>query len=116
VCGAVVSSYNPLDPEQRTAAKEEQAARQRLEAEQLADDTKWLMADARGRRLMRRWLAMCHVDHTTFTGNSTGMFKEGERNVGLQLKAQVTEFAFEDYVTMLREMQPLAQRAHSAKK
>jgi hypothetical protein len=111
-----VSDYNPLDPAQRADAKEQQAKRQQFEAEQLAADTQWLMADPRGRRLMRRWLALCHVDHSTFTGNSTGMFKEGERNVGLQLKGQVTEFAFEDYVVMLREMQPTPRSAHSAKK
>jgi hypothetical protein len=109
-------SYDPLDPAQRAAAKEQQAKRQQFEAEQLAADTQWLMADPRGRRLMRRWLTLCHVDHSTFTGNSTGMFKEGERNIGLQLKGQITEFAFENYVVMLREMQPTPQRAHSAEK
>lgn len=111
-----MSGYDPLDDKQRAAAKEEQAQRQRLEAEQLAGDTQWMMSDPRGRRLMRRWLTLCHVDHSTFTGNSTGMFKEGERNVGLMLKAQITEFAFEQYVTMLREMQPTGRGAFSAEK
>lgn len=111
-----MSAYNPLDPAQRTAAKEQQAQRLQLEAEQRAADTLWLMSDPRGRRLMRHWLAECHVDHSTFTGNSTGMFKEGERNVGLKLKGQITEFAFEQYVVMLREMQPSAPGAFSTEK
>ena len=109
-------SYNPLDRAQQAAAKEEQTQRLQLEAEQRAADTQWLMSDPRGRRLMRHWLEICHVDHSTFTGNSTGMFKEGERNIGLQLKAQITEFAFEQYVTMLREMQPTGRGAFSAEK
>lgn len=99
-------TYDPIDRKGQQAVKEQASRERKAEQEQLAEDVKWFMADPRGRRLMRRWLAFCHVDHTTFTGDSKGMFKEGARNVGLMLKAQITEHAFEDFVVMLREMQP----------
>ena len=58
-----------------------------------------------GRDLLT-WLMwdLCHADQTTFTGNAlTGAFMEGERNVGLRLKAQLLEAAPEGYITILQE-------------
>jgi hypothetical protein len=105
-------SYDPLDRREIEASKAEAERKLRAQAEQLAADLQWLMANPAGRRLMCQWLAFCGVDRTTFTGDSKGMFKEGARNVGLMLKAQVTDHAFEGYLTMLRENQP-ASGAHS---
>ncbi len=103
-------TYDPLNREHQAAAKAQQETRKHLDREQLASDTQWLMSDPRGRRLMRQWLADCHIDRTTFTGNSTGMFLEGERNAGLRIKQQITSYAFEQYLLRLREMQPEAPK------
>lgn len=96
-------SYDPINRRGQEAAREEQTLARKLQTEQLAADLQWLMGDPRGRRLMSGWLAACHIDHTTFTGDSKGMFREGMRNAGLMLKAQITTHAFEGFITMLRE-------------
>ena len=38
-----------------------------------------------GWKVLLSLLEVCHVHSSTFTGNSTGMFKEGERNIGLHI-------------------------------
>lgn len=96
-------NYNPLDRKGQEAAQAADDRAKQLALEQLRADVQWLMGDARGRRLMRRWLAFCGVDRVPFTGDSKTFFRCGEQNVGLMLKAQATEHAIEDYFQMLRE-------------
>lgn len=91
-----------MTPQDRRAEQEQE----RLLAQQTEeDDTRWLMADARGRRLMRAWLASAGVYRTTFVpGDShASAFNEGRRAVGLMLQAQVLQHSPEAYVRMLLE-------------
>ena len=96
-------AYNPIDQRAQDKVKQQAELAKRLAAEQHATDIQWLMSDPRGRRLMRRWLAFCGVDRVPFTGDSKTFFRCGEQNVGLMLKAELTEHAIDDYLLMLRE-------------
>ena len=98
-----MSGYNPTDTRAQAQRKQANAVMDRAKRQELSDDINWLMGDARGRRLMRQWLAFCGVDQTSFTGDSKTFFREGARNVGLMLKGQLVEHALEGYFTMLRE-------------
>lgn len=67
------------------------------------DDWRWLMGDARGRRIVRGLLDLTGVYRTSFTGNSTTFFNEGQRNVGLVLVDRVHRHAPESYTVMMQE-------------
>lgn len=84
-------------------AKRQADLQRRLAAQTLADDTRWLMADPRGKRLVRQWLADAGVSRTTFVVGDThaSAFNEGMRNFGLKMQAQVIEHAQADYLRML---------------
>lgn len=90
---------NAGDP--RQVARAEEIARNRRETE-LAD-VRWLLADPRGRRFFWRYLEHCGVFRTSFTGSSETFFREGSRNVGLALMADMNEADPEAYVQMLAE-------------
>ena len=63
-----------------------------------------LMSRPEGRRWMFAVLEQCHMYHSTFDPNPTVMaFREGARNVGLQLLNAVTLAAPEQYMLMLKE-------------
>lgn len=95
--------HDPLDMRGQAAQRDKTEHEKRLISEQEAVDIQWLMADPRGRRLMRGWLAFCGMERTSFTGDSKTFFREGMRNVGLMLTAQMTTHAMEGYFQMLRE-------------
>lgn len=67
------------------------------------NDIAALMATPHGRRFLWRTLSLCGVYRLSYTGNSETFFREGARNVGLQLLADVEEAAHEDMLTMMRE-------------
>lgn len=48
-------------------------------------------------------LDFCGVGRTSFTGNSTTFFNEGQRNVGLRIQADLTKHYPDSYLTMLKE-------------
>lgn len=56
---------------------------------------------------MRLWLwdllAKCGVYKTSFTGNSETFFREGSRNIGLQLQADIMKYTPEAFITMMKE-------------
>lgn len=88
-----------------------------LAEQQHEDDTRWLMGDPRGRRLVWRWLADGGLFRASFiAGDSHATaFREGERNAALRLHAQVMQHAPEQFVRMLAEAQAEADsRAHTA--
>ncbi len=63
-----------------------------------------IMSVPEGRRWMWEVLEMCHVHHTSFTTNGlTTAFKEGERNVGLRIEADIMTAAPESYMQMVKE-------------
>lgn len=98
-----MSDPNPTDLLAVEAAETARKADTRRVADEAADDFRWLMSDKRGRRIVARLLADTGVFRCSFTGNSETYFREGERNVGLRLLAQVNDLTPELYPTMLRE-------------
>lgn len=67
------------------------------------DDLRWMMSDKRGRRVMWRLLETSGVYRSSFTGNSETFFREGQRNVGLKLLADIHEHCPDAFVLMLKE-------------
>lgn len=87
-----MSDFDPVDVAAQDAAKAETSAAEALAAARDADSLKWLMADARGRHFMRRLLERSGIFRSSFSQDAGVMsFREGERNVGLSLLAQITE-------------------------
>ena len=66
-------------------------------------DLSCVMQNARGRRLVWRFLESAMVFRTTFTGNSTTFFNEGRRALGLELLADIQEVAGDEYQLMVKE-------------
>jgi hypothetical protein len=98
-----MNHFDPLDLRGQERAKEQSDERQRLAVEQEKDDFKWLMGSKRGRRIVWRLLERTGVFRTSFTGNSETFFREGQRNVGLMLMAQIHEVCPDQYALMLKE-------------
>lgn len=68
----------------------QQKKQDELRAEQEAADLRWILADERGRRFVRRLLEDCHEHRPSFHTNAAVMgFQEGERSIGLKLKARI---------------------------
>lgn len=86
-----------MDTDDQADLEEEKARRQEVE------DLKWLMSDKRGRRVMWRLLETAGVYRSSFTGNSETFFREGQRNVGLKLLAEIHEHCPDAFVMMLKE-------------
>ena len=61
------------------------------------------MEQKQGRRLMSRILSICGVYRSSFTGNSETFFREGMRNVGLVLVADLQEHTPEGFISMMQE-------------
>ena len=68
-----------------------------------ANDIKWLMSTKQGRRFVWRLLEKAGVYRTSFTGNSETFFKEGMRNMGLFVVAEIHTHSPDAYVLMLTE-------------
>ena len=100
-----MNHFDPIDLRGQERAKEQSDERQRLAIEQEKDDFKWLMGSKRGRRIVWRLLERTGVFRTSFTGNSETFFREGQRNVGLMLMAQIHEVCPDQYALMLKEQQ-----------
>lgn len=66
-----------------------------------------LMAEPHGREFFYDLLSACHMFNTSFATNALQMaFREGERNVGLRLTADITEAAPDQFLLMLKERDP----------
>lgn len=70
--------------EDRKKAEEEEKKRL-LKERELLKDYKRTFNTEYGKRVFMDLIERCHIFHSTFTGNSRGMFLEGERHVGLYL-------------------------------
>ena len=64
-----------------------------------------LQSQREGRRFVWRLLKSCHLYESSFTGTSATFFREGERNVGLQVLADITRLCPELYARMAGEPQ-----------
>jgi hypothetical protein len=67
------------------------------------DDLRQLLNTKWGRRLVWRILEQTGQHRTSFTGNSTTFFNEGQRNVGLWLVDEVLLADTKGYVRMISE-------------
>jgi hypothetical protein len=86
----------------RTREKRARRARQRYDT-----DFRWLMGDARGRRLVWHWLAAARIYESSMGPSPEATaFNEGRRNAGLVLLADVNRICPADYATMMVEAQP----------
>jgi hypothetical protein len=94
---------DPLDLRGQERDRDNIERKRKLAREQDKADFAWLMSDARGRRFIWRMLELTGVYRSSFTGNSETFFREGARNVGLAIIADIHEFAPESYVPMLEE-------------
>ena len=98
-----MSDFDPFDLRGQERKKDESDERIKLIVEQEKDDFKWLMGSKRGRRIVWRLLERTGVYRSSFTGNSEPFFREGQRNVGLMLMAQINECSPDQYALMLKE-------------
>lgn len=48
-------------------------------------------------------LEFCGISRSSFTGNSETFFREGARNVGLKVQAELVKNYPESYITMMKE-------------
>ena len=90
---------NVGDPEQVKAGAE----KEKLGRERDLADFMHVMESAQGRRVVYRYLGICGLYRTSFTGNNTTFFNEGRRDIGLQLMADVQDSSPELYLKMLHE-------------
>ena len=105
------NEYDPLDLRGQERDKEQSDDRKKLAVEQEKVDMQWLMGSKRGRRIMWRLLERTGVYRSSFTGNSETFFREGQRNVGLMLMAQIHEVCPDQYALMLKEKQNVRTNA-----
>lgn len=98
-----MSGYDPIDIRTQEDALEEISRKAKLAVQIEAADFKWIMSNKRGRRFIWRLLEKAGVFRSSFTGNSETFFREGARNIGLQVLAMVHEHAPESYTLMLNE-------------
>lgn len=100
----MTEAYDPLDPRAQDAAKSKQEAAERLRKEQEVSDLKHLMAQPQFRRYIWRWLEKAGMNRSSFSMNGLDMaFKEGNRNLGIAMNAELDEHCSKDYLKMLRE-------------
>jgi hypothetical protein len=98
-------SADPTDLRSQDKQRDDAQQRARLQAENEAEDFKWLMANKRGRRIIWRLLERTGVFRTSFRLNNEMAFLEGQRNVGLILLDAIHAHCPDAYLTMLKEHQ-----------
>ena len=74
-----------------------------LRHERRLSDFRWVASDRRGRRFLRELIEFCELFKTTFTGGSETFLREGRRQVGLRLWADLSEAAPETFPVMMQE-------------
>lgn len=92
-------------PDARREQRDAIDRKRRAAMEQRAEDIKWLMAHAQGRRFVWGWLSDLGLYRTPFSGESVQQthFNLGAHSTALALNAQVLEHAPDDYDLMARE-------------
>ena len=111
-----MNEHKPLDYKAQEAQQLQDEKTKEILRQIEAEDFLWLMGDPRGRRIMWRLLEMTGIYRSSFTGNSETFFREGARNVGLQLVAEIHNLCPEQYSLMTQEQRDHAARLSSAKR
>lgn len=99
----MAKDHNPFDIHGQTARRKESEDERRARRVAEGEDLRRVMSTASGRRFVWGQLERAGVFRSSFTGNSETFFREGQRNIGLMLLADVNEFCPEQYLTMLME-------------
>jgi len=81
----------------------EHQKRHRVLSERHDADLVWLMCQREGRRFIWRLLQNCRLYETGFTGTSAAFFREGERNVGLAVLADIVRLCPDLHARMVIE-------------
>lgn len=95
-----------LSPDDVAQEMEDRLAAERtasIKQQRDEDDLKWVLADKRGRRVMASLLAMTGLYQGSFTGSSETFFREGRRDIGLQILSRINNANPDAYITMLKE-------------
>ena len=92
--------HDPLNTDDPSPARNDAV---RLARQVEANDWKWLMSSTQGRRIVWRLMDKAGVYRTSFTGNSETFFKEGMRNMGLFIVAEIQAHSPDSYALMLTE-------------
>lgn len=89
--------------------------RERLDAEQRANDVTEVMGTEAGRRFVWRLLGDCGLYRSSYHPSALIHFNEGQRSIGLQLLSEITSTCPAQYLVMqgeaIAEQQRAAQRA-----
>lgn len=81
-----------------------------IRRERELNDLRFVMGHEQGRRFIWRMLALTGMHRTSFETNALSMaMKEGQRNVGLTLTAEIMEADTKSYLTMQLEAQNLKE-------
>lgn len=103
--------YDPLSNQPEVAAKQ-QADADKLEREQAISDFKYLMEQPQGRRFVWRLLERSGVFRSSFSLNGLDMaFKEGNRNYGVSLIADLNEHCPGRYLQMIKDSKAQHERS-----
>lgn len=105
--GKADSAYNAADPNQIAKRKGDAALREK----QRLNGLRTLMHQRDGRTWVRDLIERAHVFRTSFTGNSTTFFNEGERNQALQIMADLSAHCVPEMLVLFAEG---ADDAHGA--
>lgn len=92
-------AYNSADPDQVKQAE----VKAKLETLNNTDSLYAIMQLKEGRNFVWWLLEEAGVFRTSFTGNSTTFFNEGQRNIGLKVMAILNEKCPDLYLKMLKE-------------
>lgn len=111
-----MSSFDPLDLRGQEKTQADNSERNKLALLTEQEDFKWLMGNKRGRRIVWRLLERTGVYRSSFTGNSETFFREGMRNVGLTLLAQIHEITPDQFAVMLKEQQDVRKHADDGRR
>ena len=90
---------NAADEGQVLDAANEENKREKKELAEL----KSVLESKSGRALIWRYLSLCGVFQLSYTGNSETFFKEGKRDVGLKIMAEIMEASSDKYLLMQKE-------------
>ena len=90
----------------RQSEADKDAARQRAERIESAQlkDLRELMDSPAFRRYLKRYLAICNVFKTTFTGTSETFFKEGQRSVGTTMFGELMQACAPRFPELMAEV------------
>lgn len=95
---------DPLDLSGQESSRKQRELSDRERQRRDAEDLKWVMADARGRRVVWKHLEGAMVFVSTFnTSGSITAFNEGKRASGLQLMEVIMAVCPERFFQMLKE-------------